>query len=108
MERGRPVGSEVRQNIIEILFLIKKGYGYEIYSIYRQVFPKVTMRLIYYHLKKGVELGELKVHEIKRENGEYSWGNSAEKVYYSLGNNSKPLLNEKVKKYLELRIQNDT
>ena len=32
--RGRPVKSAIRQNIIEILNFIKRGYGYEIYKIY--------------------------------------------------------------------------
>ena len=99
--KGRPIKSEIRQNIIEILYFLKEGYGYDIYKIYINVFPKVTMRSVYYHLKKGVELGEFKVKRIKAEKGEYSWGGEAEKTYYCLGSNAKPKMNKRVKEYLE-------
>ncbi len=105
MDRGRPIGSQVRQNIIEILFLMKQAYGYEIYSVYRESFPRCTLRLIYYHLKKGTSIGEFKVHKVLREKGEYSWGESAEKTYYTLGENAKPKLNLKVKKILKNRSE---
>ncbi|MEK6949485.1 MAG: hypothetical protein AABX34_04635 [Nanoarchaeota archaeon] len=101
MPKGRPVRSEIRQNIIEILFYTKEGYGYEIYKNYIAIFPKVTMRSIYYHLKKGVALNEFKVSKIEKEKGDYSWGGEAEKIYYSLGNNAKPLGNAKVKEYFD-------
>ncbi len=101
MPKGRPVRSEIRQNIIEILFYTKEDYGYEIYKNYIAIFPKVTMRSIYYHLKKGVALNEFKVSKIEKEKGDYSWGGEAEKIYYSLGNNAKPLGNAKVKEYFD-------
>ena len=101
MPRGRPSKSEVRQNIIDILNFLKKGYGYEIYRIYIAIFPKITMRLIYYHLKQGVKLEELKVEKIEKEKGNYSWGSEAEKIYYSLGKNANARVNERVKNYLE-------
>jgi len=100
MQRGRPLGSEVRQNILTILHYLKKGYGYEIYAIYREIFPKVTMRLIYYHLKKGVQLKEIDEKGIEMEKGDYSWGQTAEKVYYSLGPKAAPKENKKVKTYI--------
>ena len=101
MPKGRPVHSEIRQNMIEILFFMKEGYGYEIYKVYIAIFPKVTMRSIYYHLKKGVSLEEFKVNKIEREKGDYSWGGEAEKIYYGLGEKAKPTSNEKVKEYFE-------
>ena len=101
MTKGRPVKSEIRQNIVEILYFKKQGYGYEIYKVYVAIFPKVTMRSIYYHLRKGVNLNEFKVSKIEKEKGDYSWGPEAEKIYYSLGDNAKPLVNEKVKEYFE-------
>ena len=101
MPKGRPVKSEIRKNIIEILYFIKKGYGYDIYKIYKAVFPAVTMRSIYYHLKKGVDLEEIKVSEIKKEEGDYSWGKTVEKVYYGLGRNAKPSGDNRVKEYLD-------
>lgn len=101
MAKGRPVKSEIRQNIVEILYFMKQGYGYEIYKVYVAIFPKVTMRSIYYHLRKGVDLNEFKISKIEKEKGDYSWGGEAEKIYYSLGDNAKPLVNEKVKEYFE-------
>ena len=99
MPRGRPIKSEIRQNIIEILHFLGEGHGYQIYKIYRAIFPKVTMRSIYYHLKKGLETNEFKVAKIEKESGDYSWGPEAEKTYYSLGKAAKPKIDVKVKEY---------
>ena len=101
MQKGRPIKSEIRQNMIEILFHMHKGYGYDIYKTYVKIFPKVTLRSIYYHLKKGVSLGEFKITKKEMEKGEYSWGGEAEKTYYILGSNAKPKGNERVRKTLE-------
>ena len=101
MPKGRPVKSEIRQNMIELLFFTKEGYGYGIYKNYIAIFPKVTMRSIYYHLKKGVDLNEFKVSKIERVKGNYSWGPEAEKTYYSLGPNAKPTMNKQVKEFFE-------
>ena len=100
MRFGRPIGSEIRQNIIEILYFFGKIYGYKLYNIYIDIFPKVSQRSIYYHLKKGAQLGEFIVKADSKE-GDYSWGNNAEVVYYSLGPESKPTANERVKIYKE-------
>ncbi len=88
--RGRPLGSEVRKNLIDMIFVLGKTYGYELASLYNQIFPKVTRRLIYYHLNKGVKLDEFKVDKIREESGNYSWGSRAEKKYYSLGPKAEP------------------
>jgi hypothetical protein len=80
---------------------MKKGYGYEIYKAYKSIFPKATMRSIYYHLKKGVALGEFKVEKIKKEQGDYSWGSEAEKIYYALGQEAKPKLENRVKEFFD-------
>jgi len=101
MPRGRPIKSIIRQNIIEILYFLKQAYGYDIYKVYINVFPKVTMRSIYYHLKKGVALEEFKVNKIEKEKGDYSWGSEAEKVYYGLGPKAKPKIEKRVKQYLD-------
>jgi hypothetical protein len=101
MARGRPAKSEIRQNIVDILFFIKRGYGYDIYKIYREVFAPVTMRSIYYHLRKGLKLEEFKIDKIEKEKGDYSWGGEAEKIYYGLGPNAKPSGNQKIKEYLD-------
>lgn len=101
MKRGRPVKSEVRQRIVEILYFLKRGYGYDIYKIYREIFPKITLRLVYYHLKKGVLVGEFKVDKIEKEKGDYSWGPEAEKTYYSLGDKANPKIDKRVKAYFD-------
>ena len=100
-KKGRPVESAIRQGVVEILYFLKEGYGYDIYKIYAAVYPKATMRSIYYHLKKGVSLGEFKVKRIKSEKGNYSWGGEAEKIYYALGSNAKPKIDKRVKEYLD-------
>jgi len=101
MKRGRPVFSEIRQNIIEILFYLGKGYGYQLSKIYQQIFPACTREVVYYHLKKGVDLEEIKIHEVKKEKGDYSWGSDVTKTYYALGPNAKPKGSDRVKKELE-------
>ena len=99
MPRGRPVKSQIRQNIIEILFYLKQGYGYNIAKVYEEIFPSVHMRSIYYHLRKGVTTGEIIVHEIKEEKGEFSWGQKVEKTYYAIGKEAQIKGNKDVAKY---------
>ncbi|MBI3051248.1 hypothetical protein HYY74_02215 [Candidatus Woesearchaeota archaeon] len=93
---GRKPGSRIRQNIVEILYQIKQGYGYEIYKIYRKAFPKASMRSIYYHLRKGTQTKEFKVQAVEKSRGEYSWGGEAEKTIYALGENAAPRGDEKL------------
>jgi hypothetical protein len=100
MPRGRPVKSEIRQNIVDILQYMKKGYGYDIYRKYVKVFPRCTLEVIYYHLKKGVSLGEFTIQQVKQEQGNFSWGPMVEKTYYALGPNAKPRANERIREVL--------
>ncbi|MBN2052491.1 hypothetical protein JW756_03230 [Candidatus Woesearchaeota archaeon] len=100
-KRGRPIGSNIRQNLVEILYFHKKAYGYDLYKDYCELFPKVTLRVIYYHLKKGISLGEFLLEGVRMERGRYSWGGEAEKKYYKLGPNAKPRVDKKVKAYFE-------
>ncbi|MBU0627858.1 MAG: hypothetical protein KKC75_01605 [Nanoarchaeota archaeon] len=101
MGRGRPVKSQIRQNIVELLYFMKEGYGYDIYRQYKELFPPVSMRVIYYHLRKGSALGEFKVNKVIKENGDFSWGSEAEKVYYSLGDDAQPIGNMSVREFIE-------
>lgn len=101
MARGRPVGSAIRQNIVEILFYMKSGYGYEIFKAYKEIFPKVTMRVIYYHLKKGQQTGEFEIDRVEKEKGNFSWGSEVEKTYYKLGRNAKATMNPVVKEFFD-------
>lgn len=103
MERGRPIGSPIRQNVVEILYYLGRGYGYQICKIYNEVFPTVTQRSIYYHLRKGTLTKEIIIHNIEQEKGEFSWGTVVEKKYYSLGKNAKPQGNGRVKEFLQQR-----
>jgi DNA-binding PadR family transcriptional regulator len=101
MVRGRPIKSEIRQNIAEILAFKREGYGYDIAKTYLKIFPNVSVRVIYYHLKKGVSTKEFRVSRVKTEEGDYSWGSSAEKVYYALGENAVLRNDERVKKFFK-------
>lgn len=101
MKQGRPLGSQVRQNIIEILYFMKEGCGYDIYRHYVALFPKVTLRLIYYHLKKGSDIGVFRIDKMGAERGDYSWGSEAEKIYYTLGEEARPVLNPRIKEHFE-------
>lgn len=100
--RGRPFSSLIRQNLIEILNLVGKAYGYELHKIYLDIFPSATREVIYYHLRTGAKLGEFEV-EVKQEKGDYSWGAAVEKIYYSLGPKAQPKSDERVKKWFEER-----
>lgn len=99
--KGRPPQSSIRQNIVEILNHLPQGYGYQICKIYKDLFPQATRRVIYYHLKKGVDLGEFQIKKIEAEQGDYSWGSTAQKIYYSLGQKAQPQGLPQVKAYLE-------
>lgn len=99
MKRGRPVFSQVRQNMVELLAVAGPMYGYELSKKYLDIFPQVSRRLFYYHLKKGLELGEFEIDEVRKEEGDYSWGSVAEKTYYRLGPNAQPQGDKRVKSY---------
>ena len=90
MGRGRKPGSVIRQNIVQLLFQLKRAYGYEIHKKYIKTFPQCSREDIYYHLRKGVKLGEFIMLEQTTEQGNYSWGKTVEKTYYSLGPNALP------------------
>ncbi|MEM4336841.1 MAG: hypothetical protein QXG86_02440 [Candidatus Woesearchaeota archaeon] len=105
MKRGRPVKSIIRQNIVDILYFLGEGYGYDIYKIYLSVFPKCAQKSIYYHLKKGVETGEFIVKKIEKEKGNFSWGSEVEKTYYALGPKASPRAEQRVKEEVEKYVQ---
>ncbi len=100
MVKGRPVKSRIRQNVVEILYYLGEGYGYQIAKMYNQIFPSVTQRSIYYHLRKGILTKEIEMHKIEQEKGEFSWGAVVEKKYYVLGRNAEPKGEKRVKEFL--------
>ena len=102
MARGRPIKSKIRQNIVEILFYLKRSYGYSIARVYNEVFPPVHIRSIYYHLRKGIATGEIHLEEIKEEKGDFSWGTKVEKIYYSLGSEARVVGNSQLAEYFRI------
>jgi len=95
--RGRPISSPIRENIIELIYVMKEGYGYDLYKKYIQIFEqKINIRSIYYHLNKGVELGEFKIQNIEAVKGDYSWGDQVKRVIFTLGPNAKPRASKEV------------
>ena len=87
--------------MVEILHHAGTVYGYQMSKLHSQLFPPATRRVIYYHLKKGIETGEFEIGEVKRETGDFSWGSVVEKTYYTLGKNAKPKGNPQVKEFFE-------
>ncbi|NJL44260.1 MAG: hypothetical protein HC945_03030 [Nitrosarchaeum sp.] len=103
MKRGRPTYSVIRQRVVEILSHMGKAYGYEIFKVYKQIFDPITLRVIYYHLRKGTDLEEFKVERIETTKGEYSWGSETQKIYYSLGSAAKPAGDDEVARFFASR-----
>jgi len=101
MKRGRPPGNPVRQNLTELLAQFGELYGYEAYKHYLKIFPKVSIRAVYYCFSKGVKTGYFKVAKVEKSQGKYSWGPEAQRVYYALGDLAKPQGDYKVRKYYE-------
>ena len=99
--RGRPVKSEIRPNIVEMLAVTGAEYGYKIHRFYNELFLACTRENIYYNLRKGVKLGEFELAEVKQEEGNYSWGNVVEKKYYRIGPRAKVSVIPKVKEFFE-------
>ena len=73
----------IRENILKILKKSGAMHGYDIHKLYIKQFGKVTRESVYYNLRKGVELGEFE-QEVRKESGNYSWGDSVNKKYYKL------------------------
>lgn len=102
-KRGRPSGSIIRQNIIELLAHLGESYGYQLSTLYNKIFPSCTMRSIHYHLRQGLQTKEFQIKRIVKEEGDYSWGAHAEKIYYALSENAKPTMDTRVKEFFEKR-----
>ena len=105
-EDGRPISSErIRQGILtregklcikppstknrirrNIITLLEENelYGYELHKKYQKRFGPISLRLIYYHLSKGVSEGIFTVKAVREEAGGCSWGSKVERKYYSL------------------------
>ncbi|MDD5417850.1 MAG: hypothetical protein PHW96_03105 [Candidatus Nanoarchaeia archaeon] len=84
MVKGRPVQSKVREKITSILHYYGEMYGYDIYKKYKEIFGKASLRLIYYHLDKGIKLNIYSKKKVETSQGSFSWGNTSERIYYSI------------------------
>jgi len=94
---GRKPNSPIRDEIVELLHFLKEAYGYDLYKKYCKVFEKkVSMRSIYYHLNKGVELGIFNLKEIRNVSGDFSWGSGAKQIIFELGENAQPKNSQEV------------
>jgi hypothetical protein len=88
---GRKPKSQIRDEIVELLYFLKEAYGYSLYKKYCKVYEKkVSMRSIYYHLNKGVELGIFNLKEIRDVKGDFSWGSGAKQIIFQLGESAQP------------------
>ncbi|MCF7798346.1 hypothetical protein K9M74_00415 [Candidatus Woesearchaeota archaeon] len=98
MGRGRPSKSIVRDRLVEIIFVAGKMTAYDAYKHYIRLFGKASQRNIYYQLQRGEAMGIFS-REVKDEQGDYTWGNTAQKVYYSLTDQAQPRINKEVRSY---------
>ena len=97
IRRGRPANSAIRDNITELLYLLGPSYGYDLYKQYRKACGQVSLRSIYYHLKKGQELGLFKPMSIEKKKGNFSWGSVVERRLFGLTKKAKPKGDTKIK-----------
>jgi DNA-binding PadR family transcriptional regulator len=96
-KRGRVVGSLIRDNVVELLYFMEKSHAYEIAKTYKKVFGPISIRSVYYNLKKGQELGIFEVKEIQKVEGNFSWGSTAQRICYGLTDKAEPKINLKLK-----------
>ena len=82
-KRGRLPGSAIRDNMVEILAVIGQIHGYDLYKHFRKVYGNASLRSIYYHLKKGTELGVFESKGIERIEGNFSWGSGVERKVFA-------------------------
>ncbi len=100
MPRGRPSYSLVRERLKEILFVTGMMTAYDAHKHYIKIFAATSQRNIYYQLRKGFEKGDFEM-EVIEEEGDYSWGTRAKKVYYSLAKGATVQTKKEVKNYFD-------
>ena len=100
--RGRSLGSPIRDNLIELINYLGPSYGYILFKNYKKVWGNVSLRSIYHHLAKGVELGLFEVKGVEKIEGDYSWGSGVQRTVYKLTSDANikkdPLIKEKLGK----------
>jgi len=100
VKRGRSLGSPIRDNLIDLLYVLGPSYGYVLYKNYKKIWGQVSIRSIYHHLSKGVELGLFEVSGIEKAEGNYSWGSGVQRTIYKLAKDVQPKNPEQIKKQL--------
>ncbi|MBD3262992.1 hypothetical protein GF374_01280 [Candidatus Woesearchaeota archaeon] len=100
-KRGRSLGSPIRDNLIELLHFVGPSYGYYLYKKYKKVFGDVSLRSIYHHLSKGVELGLFEVKGVEKAKGDYSWGAGVQRTVYKLSTGASPKKDPAIKNALK-------
>jgi hypothetical protein len=100
MPPGRPSYSLVRERLKEMLFIAGKLTAYDAHKHYVRIFAKTSQRNVYYQLQKGVEKEEFQ-QAVVEEEGDYSWGSKAKKVYYSLAKEISVQIQKEVKEYFD-------
>jgi hypothetical protein len=98
MPRGRPSKSIVRDRLVEMLFVAGKLTAYDAHKHYLKLFGAVSQRNIYYQLQRGEAQGIFK-KELVEETGHYTWGTTAQKIYYSLTPLAQPHINKDIRTY---------
>ncbi len=73
----------IRNRIIELLRSGPK-HGYALYKEYCKRFGKISLRLFYYHLHKGLEEGIFELASEQEVQGDFSWGRLSRRKYYKL------------------------
>lgn len=75
--------NKVRLGIIDLIEKHGEMYGYQLHKIYEKEIGPISLRLLYYHLAKGIKEGLFEVTVREEEKG-CSWGGKVERKYYSL------------------------
>ena len=97
------MASIVRRGLGQILYIAGKLTAYDAHRHYIKLFGPTTRRNVYYQLQKGVDLGLFKIVEVVEEDGDYSWGVKARKVYYSIKNKDGIIPTQKIIKYFQVK-----
>ena len=97
---GRPRKSVVRENLKKLLFHFGSLTAYQAHRHYVTLFAATSRRNIYYQLHAGVDMGLFEIDTVTDEVGEYSWGSSARKVYYSLHSSAIVTPDNRIQQYV--------
>lgn len=98
MKQGRPARSIVRQRLGEMLFVAGRLTAYDAHKHYLKLFGPASQRNVYYQLERGANLEQFE-KIIVEEKGDYSWGSTTRKVYYTLKSKEGIMMDSRVREY---------